>query len=120
MRQLEDADALFGGETSLLDLHHAAPAGADDVSAPPPPADELPPAPADEFPPAPADELPPAPPAAAPPASPTDLLADLENELDFVAPAAAGGDAAAAPAGDDAFDLDDFESYLDTLGTGSK
>lgn len=104
MRQLEDADALFGGETSLLDLHHAAPAGADDVSAPPPPA----------------DELPPAPPAAAPPASPTDLLADLENELDFVAPAAAGGDAAAAPAGDDAFDLDDFESYLDTLGTGSK
>ena len=33
---------------------------------------------------------------------------------------AAAGDAAAAPAGDDAFDLDDFESYLDTLGTGSK
>ena len=147
VRQLEDADALFGGETSLLDLHHAAPAGADDPFAPPPPepsperaapapvpADELPPAPADfppapadfppapadELPPAPADEFPPAPPAAAPPASPTDLLADLENELDFVAPAAAAGDAAAAPAGDDAFDLDDFESYLDTLGTGSK
>ena len=151
VRQLADADALFGTEEapSLLELQQLAdaPPMADDFaafastppaeefasfeSAPaaapaaPPPAPPLdPPAP----PPAPATMTPSKDPfgafaaTAAPPPPPrppspgrrdtTDILADLEEVLGD-APAAA----APAPA-DAAFDVDDFESFLDGLDGG--
>ena len=142
VRQLADADALFGTEEtpSLLELQQLAdaPPMSDDFAAfastpvaapaaPPPAPPPEPPAPA----PAPATMTPskdpfgafaatPAPPPApAPPRPPspgrrdtTDILADLEEVLGD-APAAA----APAPA-DAAFDVDDFESFLDGLDGG--
>ena len=156
VRQLADADALFGTEEtpSLLELQQLAdaPPMSDDFAAfastppaaefasfesapaaapaaPPPAPPPDPPAPA----PAPATMTPSkdpfgafasataAPPAAAPPRPPspgrrdtTDILADLEEVLGD-APASAS--AAPAPA-DAAFDVDDFESFLDGLDGG--
>ena len=147
VRQLADADALFGGSeepTSLLELQQLAdaPPMSDDFAAfaSTPPVEEFasfesapaaaapPPAPPPEPPaPAPATMTPSkdpfgafaatvAPPPAPPPPRPpspgrrdtTDILADLEEVL---------GDAPAAPAPakDAAFDVDDFESFLDGL-----
>ena len=144
VRQLADADALFGGSeepTSLLELQQLAdaPPMSDDFAAfaSTPPVEEFA---SFESAPAPAAP-PPAPPASAPatmtpskdpfgafaeaakppppprPPSPgrrdtTDILADLEEVLGD-APAAA----APAPA-DAAFDVDDFESFLDGLDGG--
>ena len=145
VRQLADADALFGGSeepTSLLELQQLAdaPPMSDDFAAfaSTPPVEEFA---SFESAPAPAAP-PPAPPASAPatmtpskdpfgafaeaakppppprPPSPgrrdtTDILADLEECLGD-APASA---AAPAPA-DAAFDVDDFESFLDGLDGG--
>jgi len=143
VRQLADADALFGGSeepTSLLELQQLAdaPPMSDDFAAfaSTPPVEEF-----ASFESAPA-AAPPAPPAPAPatmtpskdpfgafaataappppprPPSPgrrdtTDILADLEECLGD-APASAS----AAPAPADNFDVDDFESFLDGLDGG--
>ena len=147
VRQLADADALFGTEEtpSLLELQQLAdaPPMSDDFAAfaSTPPAEEFAsfesapaaaPAAPPPAPPAPAPALTPskdpfgafasaaAPPPAPPPPRPpspgrrdtTDILADLEEVLGD-APAAA----APAPA-DAAFDVDDFESFLDGLDGG--
>ena len=144
VRQLADADALFGNEPapSLLELQQLAdaPPMSDDFAAfaSTPPAEEgasfesAPAAAPAAPPPAPPSTMTPSkdpfgafaataapPPAPAPPRPPspgrrdtTDILADLEEVLGD-APAAA----APAPA-DAAFDVDDFESFLDGLDGG--
>ena len=144
VRQLADADALFGTEEtpSLLELQQLAdaPPMSDDFAAfaSTPPAEEFasfesaPAAAPAAPPPAPPSTMTPSkdpfgafaataapPPAPAPPRPPspgrrdtTDILADLEEVLGD-APAAA----APAPA-DAAFDVDDFESFLDGLDGG--